>query len=82
MVNNNAPMFGIGDNILKKFEEQIVNLNKKIEKLSAKNNELTQELLEKEALLEKEKNKSINLVNEYEKKLKSVSEDHEYIMNI
>ena len=81
MVNNNAPMFGIGDNILKKFEEQIVNLNKKIEKLSAKNNELTQELLEKEALLEKEKNKSINLVNEYEKKLKSVSEDHEYIEN-
>ena len=39
------------------------------------------ELLEKEALLEKEKNKSITLVNEYEKKLKSVSEDHDYIEN-
>ena len=69
------------DSELKKFEEQISSLNKKIEKLSNKNNELTEELLEKEALLEKEKNKSINLVNEYEKKLKSVSEDHDYIEN-
>ena len=77
----NTPLMGGGDSSLKKFEEQIVTLSKKIEKLSAKNNELTQELLEKEALLEKEKNKSINLVNEYEKKLKSVSEDHDYIEN-
>ena len=81
MANTAAPILGIGDGGLKKFEEQIVTLNKKIEKLSSKNNELTQELLEKEALLEKEKNKSITLVNEYEKKLKSVSEDHEYIEN-
>ena len=76
-----TPIMGNGDAGLKKFEDQIVTLNKKIEKLSAKNNELTQELLEKEALLEKEKNKSITLVNEYEKKLKSVSEDHDYIEN-
>ena len=76
-----TPILGNGEGGLKKFEDQIVTLNKKIEKLSAKNNELTQELLEKEALLEKEKNKSITLVNEYEKKLKSVSEDHDYIEN-
>ena len=81
MVSSTSPLMGMGDSTLKKFEDQILTLNKKIEKLSAKNNELTQELLEKEALLEKEKNKSINLVNEYEKKLKSVSEDHDYIEN-
>ena len=81
MVNTTSPIFGMGDNGLKKFEEQIITLNKKIEKLTTKNNELTQELLEKEAFLEKEKNKSITLVNEYEKKLKSVSEDHDYIEN-
>ena len=81
MVSATSPLIGMGDSSLKKFEDQILTLNKKIEKLSAKNNELTQELLEKEALLEKEKNKSISLVNEYEKKLKSVSEDHDYIEN-
>ena len=77
----NSVLGGNKDNELKKFEEQISSLNKKIEKLSLKNNELNEELLEKEAILEKEKNKSICLVNEYEKKLKSVSEDHEYIEN-
>ena len=40
-----TPIMGNGDAGLKKFEDQIVTLNKKIEKLSAKNNELTQELL-------------------------------------
>ena len=63
----------------KKFEEQIQNLNKKIEKLQNKNNELSAELLEKDKILENEKNRSINLVNEYEKKLKSVADDHNYM---
>ena len=63
----------------KKFEEQLSNLNKKIEKLQNKNNELSEELLEKDKILENEKNKSQNLVNEYEKKLKSVTEDHNYM---
>ena len=62
-----------------KFEEQLQNLNKKIEKLQNKNNELSAELLEKDKILENEKNKSINLVNEYEKKLKSVTDDHTYM---
>ncbi len=51
-------------------------MNKKIEKLQNKNNELSAELLEKDKILENEKTKSINLVNEYEKKLKSVTDDH------
>ena len=63
----------------KKFEEQLTNLNKKIEKLQNKNNELSAELIEKDKILENEKNKSINLVNEYEKKLKAVTEDHNYM---
>ena len=63
----------------KKFEDQLLNLNKKIEKLQNKNNELTMELLEKDKILENEKNKSVNLVNEYEKKLKSVNDDHNYM---
>ena len=63
----------------KKFEEQIQNLNKKIEKLQNKNNELSAELLEKDKILENEKNRSINLVNDYEKKLKSVADDHNYM---
>ena len=41
----------------KKFEEQLSNLNKKIEKLQNKNNELSEELLEKDKILENEKNK-------------------------
>ena len=63
----------------KKFEEQLQTLNKKIEKLQNKNNELSAELLEKDKILENEKTKSINLVNEYEKKLKSVTDDHTYM---
>ena len=63
----------------KKFEDQLQALNKKIEKLQNKNNELSAELLEKDKILENEKNKSINLVNEYEKKLKAVTEDHNYM---
>ena len=54
-------------------------MNKKIEKLQNKNNELSAELLEKDKILENEKNRSINLVNEYEKKLKSVADDHNYM---
>jgi hypothetical protein len=54
-------------------------LNKKIEKLTNKNNELSAELLEKDKMLENEKNKSLNIINEYEKKIKSVTEDHNYI---
>jgi len=66
----------------KKFEDQLLNLNIKIEKLKNKNNELTMELLEKDKILENEKNKSVNLVNEYEKKLKSVNDDHNYMEEI
>jgi len=36
MVNTTSPIFGMGDNGLKKFEEQIITLNKKIEKLTTK----------------------------------------------
>jgi hypothetical protein len=61
---------------LKKFEEQISYLNKKIQKLISKNNELSKELAEKEKIYENEKNKSKYLIEEYEKKLKSVEEDH------
>ena len=64
---------------IKKFEEQLLTLNKKIEKLTSKNNELSAELLEKDKMLENEKNKSLNIINEYEKKIKSVTEDHNYI---
>ena len=63
----------------KKLEEQILNLAKKIEKLQNKNNELSAELLEKDKILENEKNKSINLVNEYEKRLQSANEEHNTI---
>ena len=66
---------------MKKFEEQISNLNKKIQKLISKNNELCKELAEKEKIYESEKNKSKYLIEEYEKKLKSVQEDHDYIEN-
>ena len=64
---------------IKKFEEQLSLLNKKIEKLTSKNNELSAELLEKDKMLENEKNKSLNIINEYEKKIKQVSDDHDYI---
>ena len=64
---------------IKKFEEQLTLLNKKIEKLTNKNNELSMELLEKDKMLENEKNKSMNIINEYEKKIKQVTDDHEYI---
>ena len=37
------------------------------------------ELLEKDKMLENEKNKSMNIINEYEKKIKQVTDDHEYI---
>ena len=63
----------------KKFEDQLQALNKKLEKLQNKNNELSSELIEKDKILENEKNKSINIVNEYEKKLKAVTEDHNYM---
>ena len=66
---------------LKKFEEQISILNKKIQKFISKNNELSKELTEKEKIYENEKNKSKYLIEEYEKKLKSVQEDHDYIEN-
>ena len=66
----------------KKLEEQILNLSKKIEKLQNKNNELSAELLEKDKILENEKNKSINLVNEYEKRLQSANEEHNTIIII
>ena len=64
---------------IKKFEEQLQNLGKKIEKLTQKNNELSMELLEKDKILENEKNRSINIINEYEKKIKAVTDDHNYI---
>ena len=66
---------------MKKYEEQISNLNKNIQKLINKNNELSKELSEKEKIYENEKNKSKYLIEEYEKKLKSVKEDHDYIEN-
>ena len=53
----------------------------KIQKLISKNNELCKELAEKEKIYESEKNKSKYLIEEYEKKLKSVQEDHDYIEN-
>ena len=64
---------------IKKFEEQLSLLNKKIGQLTNKNNELSMELLEKDKILENEKNKSLNIINEYEKKIKQVSDDHDYI---
>ena len=66
---------------MKKFEDQISNLNKKIQKLISKNNELSKEINEKEKMYENEKNKSKYIIEEYEKKLKSVKEDHDYIEN-
>lgn len=64
---------------IKKFEDQINALNKKIEKLQAKNNSLSEELFEKDKQLENEQLKSQQIMAEYEKKIRLANDEHETI---
>ena len=56
-------------------ENQINNLNNKIEKLSEKNLQLSNELAEKDKLLEIEKEKSNELIISYEKKIEEAKKN-------
>ena len=64
---------------IEKFENQISSLNKKIEKLTEKNMDLSNQLFEKEKSLEFEKKKSEKLISEYEEKIREATNEHEEI---
>ena len=64
---------------IEKFQNQIIYLNKKIEKLNEKNIELSSQLLDKEKSLEFEKKKSQKLIFDYEEKIKEATNEHDNI---
>ena len=64
---------------IEKFQNQIISLNKKIEKLNEKNIELSSQLLDKEKSLEFEKKKSQKLIFDYEEKIKEATNEHDNI---